>query len=121
LQRPLVGEFMSDVCEPNKTINGAFDYFANNNDFLVGKPIDVGRLFYIKLYNLYFEDKRVLDFEVVWNHQKMTITGMVEVKERVIDYTFKESEASARRERHALVDKALRFINEKVESSCNHR
>lgn len=101
---------MSEVTKMDKVVEGINDYHESQQDLLIGRVIDIGRLFYIKLSKAVEQHKEVTDVEVVWLHNTKTLIGLIEADETVFSYSVQESEADARSERLSLIDNAILSI-----------
>lgn len=119
MERPLVGEFMSKVFDAENVVEGINDVYASQRDLLIGKPLDIGQLYYKRLRDVcMMHATKVTDYEVVWDHNRSMLLGMIEVDgEHETHCALSELAAMARRERYALIDHCIRemFCNVGIE------
>ena len=94
---------MSKVVKPDKVVEGISDYFASHSDMLIGKPLDLGRLFYVMLHRALLPYDEVTDYEVCWDHVRSRVVAMAEAHGETAFVVIDEEQAVARRERFAVI------------------
>jgi len=111
MKRPLIGEYMSKTFDVDTVVEGMSDYFASQSDLLIGKPLDIGRLFYKRLHDECSNYPDIEDYEVVWDHNWTIVTGMICHKDgRTAAFPINEDAANARRERITLIDAGINIM-----------
>lgn len=121
MDRPLVGEYMSKHTNVNSAIAGLNgDFYANHHHVLIGKPFDIGRLFYVKLATACARYSAVTDFEVTWNHRIGALLGSIEAHNEEAHAFINENEASARQQRIQIIDQTvLRLLQDLELGKCD--
>lgn len=110
MERPLFGEHISKIIGVDRIVEGINDYYDSQASLIIGRPLDLGRLFYYKLHLACARHPEVTDYEVTWDHSRAELFGQVEARGHVGAAVISEHHAMARSQRIALVDAAIEQI-----------
>ena len=83
----LIGEKMSDVVDMKKLVHVGIEVYENEVQAAIGRPLDAGRLLYVKLREAI--DDRIA-IEVYWDHFNNLLTATVGDEATGYQATFKE-------------------------------